>query len=126
MMIRTLFLIGIGGLIGSIARYLTTSFFNKVFTSPFPYGTFFVNIAGCLIIGFVYGLSERFNWFTSEWRLFFATGICGGFTTFSAFAYENMRLIQTGNFFVFVSYSIASVGFGLLAVFIGLTLIKLF
>lgn len=79
-----------------------------------------------MIIGFVYGLSERFNWFTSEWRLFFATGICGGFTTFSAFAYENMRLIQTGNFFVFVSYSIASVGFGLLAVFIGLTLIKLF
>jgi CrcB protein len=125
-MIRTLFLIGIGGLIGSIARYLTTIYFNKVFTSTFPYGTFFVNIAGCLIIGFVYGLSERFNWFTSEWRLFFATGICGGFTTFSAFAYENVRLIQAGNFFVFASYSIASVGFGLLAVFIGLTLIKLF
>lgn len=124
-MSRILLLVGTGGLIGSIARYLTASYFTKVFPSSFPYGTFIVNIVGCLIIGIIYGLSERFNWLTPEWRLFLATGICGGFTTFSSFAYENIKLIQDGNFFVFSIYSIASFTLGLFAVFIGLTLTKI-
>lgn len=123
-MSRILFLIGTGGLIGSIARYLTASYFTKVFPSAFPYGTFVVNIVGCLIIGVIFGLSERFSWLTPEWRFFLATGICGGFTTFSSFAYENIKLIQEGNFLVFAGYSIASFALGLLAVFIGLTLTK--
>lgn len=124
-MSRILFLIGTGGLIGSIARYLTASYFTKVFPSAFPYGTFIVNVVGCLIIGIVFGLSERFTWLTPEWRFFLATGICGGFTTFSSFAYENIKLIQEGNFLVFAAYSIASFSLGLLAVFIGLTLTKI-
>ena len=124
-MSRILFLIGTGGLIGSIARYLTASYFTKVFPSAFPYGTFIVNVVGCLIIGIVFGLSERFSWLTPEWRFFLATGICGGFTTFSSFAYENIKLIQEGNFLVFAAYSIASFALGLLAVFIGLTLTKI-
>ena len=122
---RILLLVGLGGLIGSIARYLTTSYFLKVFPSVFPYGTFVVNMVGCLIIGIIYGLSERFNWLTPEWRLFLVTGICGGFTTFSSFAYENMKLIQEGQFLVFAGYSIASFTLGLLAVFLGLTLTKM-
>ena len=125
-MSRILFLIGTGGLIGSIARYLAATYFTKVFPSAFPYGTFVVNIVGCLIIGIVFGLSERFTWLTPEWRMFLATGFCGGFTTFSSFAYENIKLIQEGNFLVFAAYSIASFALGLLAVFIGLTLIKIF
>lgn len=124
-MSRILFLIGTGGLIGSIVRYLVASYFTKVFPSAFPYGTFVVNIIGCLIIGVVFGLSERFSWLTPEWRFFLATGICGGFTTFSSFAYENIKLIQEGNFLVFAGYSIASFALGLLAVFIGLTLTKI-
>lgn len=124
-MSRILFLIGTGGLIGSIARYLTATYFTKVFPSAFPYGTFVVNIVGCLITGIVFGLSERFSWLTPEWRFFIATGICGGFTTFSSFAYENIKLIQEGNFLVFAGYSIASFALGLFAVFIGLTLTKI-
>lgn len=125
-MSRILFLIGTGGLIGSIARYLAATYFTKVFPSAFPYGTFIVNIVGCLIIGIIFGISERFSWLTPEWRMFLATGFCGGFTTFSSFAYENIKLIQEGNFLVFATYSIASFALGLLAVFIGLTLIKIF
>lgn len=124
-MSRILLLVGAGGLIGSVARYLTASYFTKAFPSSFPYGTFVVNIVGCLIIGIIYGLSERFNWLTPEWRLFLVTGICGGFTTFSSFAYENIKLIQEGQFLVFAGYSIASFALGLLAVFFGLTLTKI-
>lgn len=124
-MSRILLLVGAGGLIGSVARYLTASYFTKAVPSSFPYGTFVVNIVGCLIIGIIYGLSERFNWLTPEWRLFLATGVCGGFTTFSSFAYENIKLVQEGNFIVFSIYSISSFTLGLLAVFIGLTLTKI-
>lgn len=121
---RTIILIGIGGLLGSIARYLAASFFTKIFSSSFPYGTFIVNIVGCLLIGIFYGLSEHYNWFTPDLRIFFATGFCGGFTTFSSFTYENINLLQTSEYLTFALYSIGSFAVGLLAVFGGLTLIK--
>ena len=120
-----LLLVGIGGFIGGIARYLTAHWLTRLFPSTFPYGTFTVNIIGCLFIGIVYGLSERFNWLTSEWRLFLATGICGGYTTFSSFIYEDVNLVQTSNYLTFATYSISSFLLGLLAVFTGLTLAKI-
>lgn len=124
-MSRILFLIGMGGLIGSIGRYLTASYFTKIFPSAFPYGTFAVNVIGCLLIGIVYGFSERFNWFTPEWRLFMATGVCGGYTTFSSFAYENIKLLQEGNYLTFAVYSIISFILCLITSFLGLTLTKI-
>lgn len=122
---RIFLLIGIGGFLGSIARYLTASYFTKIIPSAFPYGTFAVNILGCLAIGIVYGLSERCSWFTPEWRLFLATGLCGGYTTFSSFTYENVELLQNGNYFTFASYSIASFVLCLVSSFIGLILTKI-
>ena len=83
-----IFLIAIGGLLGSVARYLSVVYVTKLIPSQFPYGTFAVNIAGCLVIGIIYGLSLRYLWLTPEWRLLLATGFCGGFTTFSTFSYE--------------------------------------
>lgn len=118
-------LIGFGGFIGGIARYLTASFFTRLFPSAFPYGTLIVNIVGCLAIGIIYGLSERAGWLTLEWRIFLATGICGGYTTFSSFTYENVILLQQNNYLVFGLYTLASLAFGLLAVFLGLTLTKI-
>lgn len=123
-MSKTLFLVSIGGLLGSMCRYLVSFYFTKNIPSAFPYGTLIVNICGCLLIGLIYGFSERFHWLTPEWRVFLTTGFCGGFTTFSAFAYENIKLLQSGQYLTFGLYSVASFAFGLLAVFAGLSLVK--
>ena len=122
---KYIILIGIGGMAGSIARYITATYFAKFFPSHFPYGTFAVNMIGCLVIGIVFGLSARYSWFTDDWRIFLATGFCGGYTTFSAFALENVQLLQHSNYLTFALYSITSFIFGLLAVFIGLSLVKI-
>jgi CrcB protein len=120
---RFVILVGIGGLLGSVARYLAAAFISKTILSAFPYGTFAVNVVGCLIIGLVLGLSERFDW-VPEWRLFLATGFCGGFTTFSSFAYENILLLQDKDYFTFAAYSIGSFGLGLLATLVGLAVVR--
>ena len=122
---NNIILIAIGGLLGSVARYLSVVYITKFFPSPFPFGTFAVNIIGCLVIGIIYGLSLRFIWLTPEWRLLLATGFCGGFTTFSAFALENVQLLQQSNYSTFALYSISSFVLGLLAVFAGLSLTRI-
>ena len=76
---RILLLIGTGSFIGGIFRYLLSQLLQSKFLSAFPFGTLGVNITGCFLIGLVFGLSDRGN-LTQEWRLFLATGICGGFT----------------------------------------------
>ncbi len=127
MKITTVLLIGFGGFIGTILRYLTSVFATKYCPSaPIPYGTFVVNIFGCLFIGLVYGLSEKYQFLTPQWRVFLATGICGGYTTFSAFAYENIAMLQQSNYFGFALYSMSSFVLCLLAVFAGLSIIKIF
>jgi len=124
-MIRTLFLIGTGGFIGSVFRYLTTVYMTRLMDSSFPYGTFIVNVAGSFIIGLIFGLSDRFNLFTPEWRYFLATGICGGFTTFSAFSFETINLLREGDWFLGISNISLSVVFCLLATFFGGLLIRI-
>lgn len=122
---RTFLLIGLGGFIGSVARYLTAILFTRIWPSTFPFGTFAANILGCLLIGVVYGISGRMDWLTPEWRLFLATGLCGGYTTFSSFAFENADLLQSAHYWTFALYSISSFAFGLLAVFAGIFISKL-
>ena len=121
---KTLLLIGTGGFIGTILRYLLSQFIQSKALSAFPYGTLGVNILGCFIIGIVFALSERTS-MHPEWRLFLATGICGGFTTFSAFTNETFGLLRDGQLWYASVYIIVSVVIGVLATFIGYSLLKL-
>ncbi len=122
---KTLLLIGIGGGIGSIARFLCQRCIYVLYPVNFPWGTLLVNITGCLLIGVFYGLAEKGQLMNADWRLFLTTGLCGGFTTFSSFAYENIGLLRTGNVVGFSLYTGASVALGILATYLGMVLIKL-
>jgi len=121
---RIFILVGIGGFVGSVLRYYSQQVVSKFFPSALPYGTLAVNVAGCLLIGIIYGLSERGNALTPEWRMLLATGFCGGYTTFSAFSYESVRLISDGEWFYVAWYVAVSVLAGLAATFIGLAVTK--
>jgi fluoride exporter len=125
-MIKTLLLVGTGGFLGSISRYLASRFLQNTISSSFPYGTFFVNIAGCLLIGIIYGFSEKSSLITPGWRLFLAVGFCGGFTTFSTFANENLALLRDGEFFYLFLYTGLSVFLGIAATFLGVLITKIF
>jgi len=116
--------IGTGSFIGGAGRYILSQIIQQKYISAFPWATFCVNIIGCLLIGIVFGISERGN-INSEWRLFLATGVLGGFTTFSAFSNETFGLIRTGYYGYAVIYILASVLVGLLATWMGYALLKL-
>jgi CrcB protein len=121
---KIILMIGIGSCIGGMCRYLLSQFVQNKFLSAFPYGTMTVNIIGCFLIGVVFALSERGN-FTMEWRLFLATGVLGGFTTFSSFSLETVSMLRGGQLWYAFFYILCSVIIGLLATFAGIFLIKL-
>lgn len=125
-MFRILLIIGAGGFLGSVSRYLLSRYVQQAVLSPFPYGTFWVNIAGCFLIGLFYGLSERSGLMSDDLRLFLTVGFCGGFTTFSTFANENLTFLRDGAFLYFAAYTSLSVFLGLAAVYFGNLATKLF
>ena len=115
---KSFLLVFLGGGLGSGLWYLVTITMNQ-YSKVLPFGTFTVNMLGCLLIGLILGYAQRENTLTSNQTLLLATGFCGGFTTFSAFANENLELIKNGELFNFSVYTIGSVLIGILAVFIG-------
>lgn len=119
---KSLLLVGLGGFIGSIARYYTQVLFNKILPGHIPYGTLTANVLGCFIIGVIFAIGLKQGTLSTEWRLFIAIGVCGGFTTFSSFSLENFLLLQAGQYAAVIVYFLGSVllGFGatLLAVFL--------
>ena len=115
---KSFLLVFLGGGLGSGLRYLVNVTMNQ-HSKVLPFATFTVNILGCLLIGLILGYAQKENTLTSNQTLLLATGFCGGFTTFSAFANENLELIKNGDIFNFSIYTITSILVGVLAVLIG-------
>jgi len=124
-MLKNLLIIGSGGFIGSIARYLVSQLNLSVNFHSIPVGTLLVNIIGCFIIGFLTGVADKSMILTTEWRLFLMVGICGGFTTFSAFANENLMLMHNGQVAAVLLYTALSIFLGFLAVYLGYVITNL-
>lgn len=121
---RALVLVGIGGGIGSILRYVSSWLITKNVSTNFPLATFSVNILGCFLIGILIGIFGKQLSPNEDLKYLFITGFCGGYTTFSTFSAENIQLIQSGNYLTPAIYIASSVLFGILAVFLGMTLVK--
>lgn len=117
-------LVFVGGGLGSVARYLLGKWLNNLETD-IPYGTMLSNVLGSLLIGFVLGYLSKTSSVSETQTLLIATGFCGGFTTFSTFAYENHLFLKNGDYFSFLPYTLGSLIIGFSAVFLGLYLSKL-
>ncbi|HEY9362197.1 MAG TPA: fluoride efflux transporter CrcB [Chitinophagaceae bacterium] len=123
-MIRNLLLVGLGGGLGSMARYLCQRWLHNIYPVSFPTGTFVVNISGCFLIGIFWGLTFRSFNENENWKLFMMTGICGGFTTFSSFSLEGIGLLREEKTLLFFLYIGGSLLAGLLATYIGMKLTR--
>lgn len=118
-----LLIVALGGGIGAGLRHLSATAALRIMGPNFPWGTFFVNVVGSLTMGLFIGwLVKRTGGSSQEIRLFFATGVLGGFTTFSAFSLDAANLIERGANLAALSYILSSVLLSIIAVFIGLTI----
>lgn len=116
---KTALIIFAGSGLGGVLRYLVQKVFVDMGYTSFPTGTFIVNILGCFLIGLFGALAEKNNLLTPEWRLALTTGFCGGFTTFSTFANENMNLLRNGDYAYFGIYTVLSIVLGIGGVMLG-------
>lgn len=124
-MLKQLLLIGAGGFLGSVARFLVSRLNTRVDWFSIPIGTLTVNVVGSLLIGFLIGISEKSPILTVEWRMFLMVGLCGGFTTFSSFTGENLVLLKNGQILPLLLYTALSIFLGFTAVYLGYISTKL-
>ncbi|MEZ4859315.1 MAG: fluoride efflux transporter CrcB [Flavobacteriaceae bacterium] len=120
---KQLFLVFLGGGLGSVLRFLMGTLWNS-HKSGIPFGTFVSNIIGSLLIGLILGYAAKNETISQNTLLLLATGFCGGFTTFSTFAYENHVFLKNGDFGLFALYTLASFVIGFFVVFLGIWLVK--
>jgi len=121
-MMKNIFLVLLGGGIGSVARYLLSYFLTKNYTTQFPWATFIANGLGCLLIGLLFGYIQKNNLQNETFKLLLITGFCGGFTTFSTFSLENIQFIQNQNYNFAILYTTTSLAVGFLGIIIGFKL----
>ena len=126
-MLKNIMLVALGGAAGSVARYLLSKAVQDTAASVFPWGTMAVNVAGCLLIGLLYGLAaDDGARLGADMKLMLTVGFCGGFTTFSTFANESLTLAKTGDALLSAAYIGSSVALGIIAVAAGAQLAKAF
>lgn len=123
-MIRTMLIAGAGGFAGTCCRFLVQKYMPVGDWVHFPLGTFIVNIAGCLLIGILSGLTERSGLLSERETAFLVTGFCGGLTTFSTFANDSVKLSFSGEALSSVLYVLLSVAVGIGCVVLGKFVIK--
>lgn len=121
--IKNVLLVGAGSFIGGAARYLV-SLALKNASKGFPWATLLVNLAGCFLIGLLWGMFSKSTAVESNWALFLTVGFCGGFTTFSTFSKEALMMLQSGNIWGFAGYIGISVAAGIALVALGYFLVK--
>ena len=119
---RELVLIFVGGGLGSVTRFSLGRWVTSFHTQPFPYGTLAVNVVACLMLGLLIGVADHKQLISSQARLFWTVGFCGGFSTFSTFSSETVSLIQTGFHLTSIMYIITSLILCLAATYAGLYL----
>lgn len=118
-MLRSIIIAGLGSFIGGACRFLLAKTIDTHSSTTFPWGTLAVNLLGCLIIGFIYGLIERHLTISPSMRLFLTVGFCGGFTTFSTFIHESLTLISGSGILLAATYAAASLFLGLICAWLG-------
>jgi len=124
-MVKSVLIVGVGGFLGTAFRFLISRYFQFHYVSVFPWGTFSVNIIGSFLIGIFYGIFEKGNFMSPEWRIFLTVGLCSGFTTYSSLSNDAFLLLQNKEFLHFATYSGFSFFLGLFAVFFGRLIIKI-
>jgi CrcB protein len=117
--------VAVGGAAGSMARYLISTWSIARFGAGFPFGTLAINLSGSFLIGVVFALAAARGGMSPYLRLFLTTGILGGYTTFSSFAYETYALGAEGELFKGASYAFGSVIVGVLAAYLGVLAVRL-
>ena len=112
----------IGGALGANARYLITGLAAERYGTVFPYGTFIINVSGAIVLGFFMAFLQDRAFIHPNYRLFFATGFCGAYTTFSTFTYESLVLMQQGSFLLALANMFGGLAAGMVGVFLGFVL----
>ena len=123
-MLQSMLIVGAGSFVGGALRYLISHFMKSLCSCGFPWATLTINLVGCLLFGIIYGLFCRLSSPSSSWCLLLTTGLCGGFTTFSTFAFEGQQLLHYDNLTGFLIYATASVFAGLLFACFGMWIAK--
>ena len=122
--LTNILIVGAGSCLGGMLRYLVSRALQGVCHTPFPWGTFAVNVAGCFIIGLIFGFIDKGCQMSDSLKLFLTVGFCGGFTTFSTFMNENFQLIKDDNFFYLSLYVGLSLFVGFIMLYLGYSLVK--
>jgi CrcB protein len=116
--------VGFGSMLGGLSRYGMTLATQNISAFSIPYGTLLSNVAGCLVIGMIAGLSGKTELMSTEMRLLLATGFCGGFTTMSSFIYEIGQFVQDKEYFFASTYFVATLAGAGIAFALGLLIIE--
>lgn len=116
-MLRNLLFIFLGSGLGGALRYVASRWIQSLHPEVFPWGTFFVNVIGCLLIGLIYALLDKGYSLPMDVKLFLTVGLCGGFTTFSTFINENYLLFQSPRPGIALLYAVGSLAAGFLALY---------